>query len=121
MNKRKESRDIMADLLADKTVPEPPKVDETPKTEPKPIIPTRPKAKREDPKIKMTLSLPSDIADRLTRFETDLRLHTGERGHALAKSAIIATSLQLLLDEYDELELECRLARHMNPTRRGRF
>jgi hypothetical protein len=115
MSKRKASRDLMADLLAEK--PAAPAPASTP-------LPTAGRSRsplKPDPKVKMTLSLPSSTADRLTRFETEMRLQTGERGHALAKSAIIAMALDLLLDEYDEDGLESRLARYMDPRRRGQF
>jgi hypothetical protein len=116
MGKRKTSRDLMADLLTEgsrESRLEPAATNELPGR-------IRPSLKP-DPKVKMTLSLPSSIADRLTRFETEMRLQTGERGHALAKSAVISTALMLLLDEYDEEGLESRLARHMDPRRRGQF
>lgn len=116
MSKRKASRDLMADLLSEGSrdrgsQPATPSVSEK---QPRPTL-------RADPKVKMTLSLPSSVADRLTRFETEMRLLTGERGHALAKSAIISTALSLLLDEYDNEGTESRLARYMDPRRRGQF
>jgi hypothetical protein len=116
MSKRKASRDLMADLLSEGTrdsQPEPNATDVR--------LGRIRSSLKSDPKVKMTLSLPSSIADRLTRFETEMRLQTGERGHALAKSAIISTALMLLLDEYDDEGMESRLARHMDPRRRGQF
>lgn len=114
MSKRKASRDLMADLLSERQPPAAEPVTGRVSAE-RSRPPLRP-----EPKIKMTLSLPGTVADRLTRFETDMRLHTGERGHALAKSAIIAMALELLLDEYDQDGMESRLARYMDPRRRGR-
>ncbi|MCO5190573.1 MAG: hypothetical protein M9918_20570 [Anaerolineae bacterium] len=116
MGKRKTSRNLMADLLSDGSRESQAKSDATT------ALPGRVRPSlKPDPKVKMTLSLPSSIADRLTRFETEMRLQTGERGHALAKSAIISTALILLLDEYDDEGMESRLARHMDPRRRGQF
>lgn len=116
MSKRKTSRDLMSDLLSEGSRA----------SQPKPAATSAPPGRvrsslKSDPKVKMTLSLPSSVADRLTRFETEMRLQTGERGHALAKSAIISTALTLLLDEYDDEGMESRLARHMDPRRRGQF
>lgn len=111
MSKRKSSRDLMADLLSDKS-----ERGETVEKSSSSADSVRRKATlRPDPKVKMTLSLPSSIADRLTQFETEMRLHTGERGHALAKSAIISTALEMMLDEYDLKGMDSQIALQMDP------
>lgn len=117
MSKRRASRDLMSDLLSEKRPPlgkqAPP-----PLPEPKPaIVAPAPKQTESERKVKMTLSLPNTMMDRLTKFETEMRLHSGERGHALAKSAIITKALELLFDEYDADGMACRLAQHMDPNR----
>lgn len=131
MSKRKPAPDLLGDLLSESSsrpvTPQP----KTPKTEavarqpvpepvpaptirtPAPPTPTRPTA--DAPKVKMTLLLPPDVADRLARFEMEMRFETGERGHALSKSAIIAKSLEILLNEYDAQRMQSRIAFEMRP------
>ena len=68
---------------------------------------------KKKPKVKMTLMLPPDVMNRLARFEMEMRFETGERGHALSKSAIITKSLEILLDEYDVHHMGSRIARDL--------
>lgn len=133
MSKRKSAPDLLGDLLAESSsrpvrpAPEPIRT-----AEPVEVVPARPEPKpaptavRErpvaasgrdemQPKVKMTLVLPPAVADRLARFEMEMRLTTGERGHALSKSAIITRSLELLLDEYDIQGMSSRIAHEMKP------
>ena len=120
MSKRKSSRDLMADLLSDKPTPVS-QTGEISKARSSAELLRRSTAARSNSKVKMTLSLPSHVADRLTQFETEMRLETGERGHALAKSAIISAALEMMFDEYDVERMESRLARRMDPRRNTDF